>query len=134
MPQILGVLTHIDLLSPVLEWSPPYNWQQPERTKEQQIQQSIAAMKEQLGSHLAGVIPMCTEAGKVYGLEEWLLPAVAELVDEVHAVALLRCLRAEIDTGKVRKVFRQMLAAGKELVKVAWQMKRMKDESEKDEG
>ena len=32
-PPILGVLTHIDLLSPVLEWSPPYNWRQPERSQ-----------------------------------------------------------------------------------------------------
>jgi hypothetical protein len=36
-------------------------------------------------------------------------------------VALLRCLRAEIDTGKVRKVFHQLLGAGKELVRVVWQ-------------
>jgi hypothetical protein len=42
------------------------------------------------------------------------------LLDEVHAVALLRCLRAEIDTGKVRKVFQQLAAAGKELVRVVW--------------
>ena len=46
-------------------------------------------MSEQLGAYLAGVIPVCTAPGKVYGLEEWLLPAVAELLDEVHAVALL---------------------------------------------
>src|SRR5205085_4924859 len=28
---ILGVLTHIDLLSPALEWSPPYEWREPTR-------------------------------------------------------------------------------------------------------
>jgi hypothetical protein len=44
-------------------------------------------------------------ARKVYGIEEWFLPALAELLDEGRAVALLRCLRAEIDTGKARKVF-----------------------------
>ena len=43
------------------------------------------------------------------------------LLDQAHAVALLRCLRAEADTGKVRKVFHQLLSAGKQAVKVLWQ-------------
>jgi hypothetical protein len=44
-----------------------------------------------------------------------------ELLGEAHAVALLRCLRAEADTGKVRKVFRQLLAVGTEVAKGLWQ-------------
>jgi hypothetical protein len=121
MPPIVAVLTHIDLLSPAMEWAPPYNWQHPQRPKEKQIEQAVAAVREQLGEYLAGVVPACTAEGKVYGINEWLLPAVAALLDEVHAVALLRCLRAEIDTGKVRKVFHQLLAAGREMVRVVWQ-------------
>jgi hypothetical protein len=121
MPPLVAVVTHIDLLSPALEWDPPYNWQQPKRPKEQQIEQAVAAVQEQLGEYLAGVVPVCTAAGKVYGIDEWLLPALAALLDEMHGVAFLRCLRAEIDTGKVRKVFHQLLAAGKEAGKVLWQ-------------
>jgi predicted GTPase len=121
MPQILGMLTHIDLLSPKMEWAPPYNLQKPARVKEQQIDQAVAAVREQLGEYLAGVVPVCTAAGKVYGIEEWFLPALAKLLDQAHAVAFLRCLRAEIDTGKVRKVFSQLLAAGKEAAKIVWQ-------------
>jgi predicted GTPase len=119
-PPILAVLTHIDLLSPSLEWQPPYDWQEPTRTKERQMEQAVAAVREQLGAFLVGVVPVCTAPGRVYGIEEWILPAVAELLDEVHAVALLRCLRAEIDTRKVRRVFYQFLAAGKQLVKAIW--------------
>jgi 50S ribosomal subunit-associated GTPase HflX len=37
MPPILGVLTHIDLLSPAMEWAPPYDWQEPKRAKEKHI-------------------------------------------------------------------------------------------------
>lgn len=118
MPPILAVLTHIDLLSPSLEWSPPYNWQQPQRAKEKQMDQAMAAVREQLGPYLTGVVPVCVAEGKVYGVNEWLLPAVAMLLEESRAVALLRCLRGEIDTGKVRRVFRQLLAGGKELFKV----------------
>ena len=54
----------------------------------------------------------------MYGVEEWLLPAVIELLDRAHAVAFLRCLKAEKDTGKVRKVFAQLLALGKGLGKI----------------
>src|SRR5262249_60033459 len=55
MPPVLGVLTHIDLLSPAMEWDPPYDWRQPKRLKEQQIAHAVAAARGQLGRYLAGV-------------------------------------------------------------------------------
>jgi uncharacterized protein len=119
-PPILAVVTHIDLLSPAMEWSPPYHWQKPTRTKEQQIQQALQAVQEQLGDYLTATVPVCAAGGKVYGIDEWVLPAVTELLSESHAVALLRCLKAEADTGKVRKVFAQTLELGKAAVKVVW--------------
>lgn len=111
-PPILAVMTHIDLLSPSLEWAPPYDWLKPRTPKEQNIAQALDAVREQMGSYVAGVVPVCTAPGKVFGIQEALLPAVSTLLDQAHAVALLRCLRAEADTGKVRKVFQQLLAAG----------------------
>jgi hypothetical protein len=120
MPPILAALTHIDLLSPMMEWQPPYDWQNPKRPKEQQIAQAVQTVKDQLGLHLAGVIPVCTSLGKVFGVQEGFLPALSALLDEVHAVALLRCLRGEINAGKITKVFHQLLATGKQLVRVLW--------------
>src|SRR5262249_2648974 len=119
-PPILAVVTHIDLLSPAMEWAPPYDWQRPQRPKEHQIAQALAAVQEQLGDYLLGAVPVCVAPGKVYGIEEWFMPALTEFLDEAHAVALLRCLKAEFDAAKVRKVFQQLLAAGKEAVKVLW--------------
>ena len=58
MPPVLMVLTHIDLLSPSLEWAPPYNWQEPTRTKEQQVQEALTAVRDQLGEHLVGAVPI----------------------------------------------------------------------------
>jgi len=49
------------------------------------------------------------------------LPAVAEQLDESHGVALLRCLRAEIDENKTRKVVHQLLATAKEAALLVWQ-------------
>ena len=50
----------------------------------------------------------------------WLLPAMTGLLDQAHAVAFLRCLKGEVDTGKVRKVFEQLVSAAKGLFKILW--------------
>jgi uncharacterized protein len=121
-PPIVAVMTHIDLLKPSLEWHPPYDWTQPKRPKEQSIQLALAAVREQFGDLVTAVVPVCTAAGKNYGLAEALLPAVAAKLDEAHGVALLRALRAEVDAGKVRKVFHQILSGGQEAARVAWQL------------
>ncbi len=121
MPPILGVLTHIDLLSPAMEWTPPYNWQNPQRPKERNIHNAMSAVKELLADQLAGLVPVCTAPGKVYGIEEWCLSAITALLDDAHAVALLRCLRNETDTGKVRRVFQQLLASSREAALAIWE-------------
>jgi predicted GTPase len=118
-PRILGVLTHIDLLSPIMEWSPPYHWLPPQRPKEQSIHDAVATVEAQLGQYLVGVVPVCVARDKVYGVQEWLLPRLVELLDEARAVALLRCLYAEADAGKLRKTLGQLLQAGKHLVRAA---------------
>ena len=53
-PPIIAVLTHIDLLTPAMEWAPPYDWQRGSRPKEENIRQSLAAAQAQLGTYLAG--------------------------------------------------------------------------------
>ena len=120
MPRVVGVLTHIDLLAPAMEWQPPYRWQEPTRVKEQQIAEAVRAVREQFGEHLAAVVPVCVAPGRVLGVEEWLLPTLVELLGEARAVAMLRCLRAEVDEKKIRKVFEQLLAAGKGAATLLW--------------
>ncbi|MFL5245850.1 MAG: GTPase [Gemmataceae bacterium] len=120
MPPVIGVLSHIDLLSPAMEWSPPYDWCNPTRPKEQHIQDALASLRGQLEGFLAAEVPVCTAPGKVYGIEEYFLPALAALLDEVHAIAFLRCLKAEINAQKMQRVFYQLLQAGKGLARVAW--------------
>jgi predicted GTPase len=121
MPPLLAVLTHIDLLSPSLEWAPPYDWQPPARPKERSIAAAVAATRELLGDRVAAVVPVCAAPGKEFGVQEELLPAVLSRMDEAHGVALLRCLREEMDQGQVRKVFRQLAASGREALRLVWQ-------------
>jgi GTP-binding protein EngB required for normal cell division len=120
-PPVVAVLTHIDLLSPALEWSPPYNWLRPTRPKEQNIHDAVAALRGQLGDHLDAVVPVCAAEGRVYGVAEELLPALAGRLDEAHGVGLLRCLMAEADAGKVRVIVRQLAAAGREVARAVWE-------------
>jgi hypothetical protein len=89
------------------------------------MQLAVAAVQEQLGSFLAGVVPVCTAPEKIYGIQQWLLPAIVGLLDQAHAVAFLRCLKGEIDTGKIKKVFNQLVAASKGLLPVLWRGKEM---------
>jgi hypothetical protein len=118
-PPLLAVLTHIDLLSPTMEWAPPYNWRHPMRPKEQSIQDAMAAVQKQLGSHVPIVVPVCVAEGKISGVAEELLPLIVEHLDDAHSVGMLRCLMNEANTGSVRVILRQMLSAARQLLPVA---------------
>jgi predicted GTPase len=112
-PPILGVLTHIDLLSPAMEWQPPYNWLEPNRPKELQISQAVATVREQFQESLAGCVPVCTESARIFGIQEFLLPAMVQLLPQARAVNLVRALHQEADSQKVQRILQQLLSAGK---------------------
>ena len=103
-----------------MEWAPPYNWRAPTRTKEEQIQQAVRVAAEQLGDRVVAVVPVCSAAGRLFGVDDGLLPIVAERLGEARTVALLRCIKAETDAGKVRKLFRQLIDFGTEAAQVLW--------------
>lgn len=114
-PPVVAVLTHIDGLSPLMEWSPPYEWQTGTGAKERSIQEAIEHTRQQFGEHLSGVIPVCTDLdrGRAYGAQQWLLPAMTAMLDEAHACALIRTLRNESDSRKVQRLLGQMVNAGR---------------------
>jgi predicted GTPase len=112
-PPLLGVLTHIDLLSPAMEWQPPYDWIEPKRSKEKQISQALQTVHDQFQESLAACVPVCTEPSRIYGVQEALLPALVRLLPEARAVSLVRVLRAEADGQKIQRILQQLLAAGK---------------------
>lgn len=120
LPPIVGVLTHIDLLSPVMEWAPPYDWREPQQAKERTIRDAVAYNQEQLGRYLTATVPVCTDAerGRVYGIDEWLLPVTSVLLDEARACALVRSLHAELDRQKFRRVLQQFSNVGQQMVQI----------------
>ncbi|NEQ47775.1 MAG: GTPase [Leptolyngbya sp. SIOISBB] len=58
----LVVLTQVDRLRPMREWEPPYNWQDGDRPKEENIRAAVAYRQEQLGSWVQQVLPVVTQS------------------------------------------------------------------------
>jgi uncharacterized protein len=114
-PPVLVALTHVDLLTPAMEWAPPYDWAGGARTKERSMADAVSAARESFPD-VNGLVPCCTADGKVWGIEEELVPEIVALLGEAKAVSLLRCLHAEADEGKVKKVFGQLWAAGRKAI------------------
>jgi hypothetical protein len=52
----------------------------------------------------------------VYGVTEFLLPAMTSLLSEVRAVSLVKSLHLGHDRAKIRKVFEQFVGAGTQLL------------------
>lgn len=116
---VLGVLTHIDRLRPLREWNPPYEWPDGERPKELSIREAVEYHNQVLEDHVAAVIPVCTDGdqGRVFGIDEYLLPAMTPLLGDARASALLRSLHQDISKNKASRVMQQFWEAGKVLLK-----------------
>lgn len=121
MPPVLVVLSHVDLLSPVMEWAPPYDWRAGTRPKEVQLREAIEAATEQFADRAAGVVPVCTAAGKEMGVKDELLPAVVAFLGEARGVSLLRALHVEASADQTKRVVNQVLSAGGQLLKAWWE-------------
>lgn len=59
---ILIVVTQVDRLRPIREWTPPYDWRQGERPKEKAIRDAIAYRQEQFTSFSDTILPLVTSA------------------------------------------------------------------------
>ncbi len=116
-PPVLVALTHVDLLTPAMEWSPPYDWANGARLKERSMAEAVATARESFPD-VSGLVPCCTAAGKEWNVREEMLPEIVALLGEAKAVAFLRCLHAEADEGKIRKVFSQLWAAGRKALEL----------------
>lgn len=117
---IIICLTHIDLLSPVLEWSPPYDIENPTSAKEQSIAGSVAHANEvfcQLSIPPVAYIAVCTNQDKdrIYNVQEGLLPNIAIHLDEAKMVGLLKAYERELDRGKLTTLLKQLKNTGKSL-------------------
>jgi predicted GTPase len=126
-PAVLGVLTHVDGLSPAMEWSPPYDgWadESPARPKERSIREAVGYVRETLGPRVAGVVPCCPSpeagGGSAWGVSEAVVPSLAGLLPRARGVSLVRTLHAEADAGRVGRLFGQLTNAFSRLASAAF--------------
>ncbi|MGL6074777.1 MAG: GTPase family protein [Fimbriiglobus sp.] len=113
LPPIVVVLSHVDLLTPAMEWSPPYDPETGSRPKEVSMREALAAATEVFGEAVEATVPVCTAPNRVWGVAEELMPRVLPLLGEARGVAVLRNLHAEADAGQAKRVWQQLQTAGK---------------------
>jgi len=118
-PPVIGVLTHVDLLQPTLEWTPPYDWQQPAKPKEKSIHDAVEYVGGLFGASLAAVVPVCTSAKKerVWGVVEALMPAMMSHLSDAQSAALLRAFEKELDRDRMKLLIRQLKRSGGDLLR-----------------
>jgi predicted GTPase len=113
LPPVVVAVSHIDLLSPKAEWSPPYDWKNGSRPKEQNIRECIAVVKEQMGARIADVAPVCGLIGERFGVAEGLIPAIVSHLDNARGTLVLKAFEAETGAGQYEKIGAQVVEGGK---------------------
>lgn len=108
-PPIIGVLTHVDLLRPPREWSPPYNWRQPRTAKEQSIAGAVAYQRELFGESLVDFACVNTRGGETQGahVADELLPLLLEHLQAGQAAAILRGFYRQMSQQRFQKLKKQ---------------------------
>jgi hypothetical protein len=120
MPPVLVAITHADLLTPAAEWSPPYDWRTGTRPKERTMHEAVAAAREQFAGRALDVIPVAAAPDRVAGVRDDLLPAIAKLLGDGRGVGLLRALHAEAEADRTKRVVKQVLNTGQEVLRALW--------------
>ncbi|WP_437206523.1 GTPase [Planctomicrobium sp. SH664] len=126
-------LTHIDLLSPALEWNPPYQWQAPQSRKEHSIHDAVEYVRSQFSDVTRSVVPVCSdvERGRSSRVIEDLFPALLSVLSEGQMASLIRTYHEQLDRERWNSVLRQLRNSGKNLLRV-WVEERLGGDSQPD--
>lgn len=133
-PPIIVVLTHIDLLSPAREWSPPYHLKNPTSAKEKSIAGAIQYTREVFNRSavdannvidIVDVVAVCCggDRDRQWGIAEQLMPMLVDQLEEGKSAAILQAFESAIDQGWGKNVWEQITTGGKQLAKMWLQEK-----------
>lgn len=130
-PPVIVGLTHIDLLSPMMQWQPPYDWESPTTAKEESIRDAVQAVTAEFGSSVKQVVPVCTdlERGREYNIQNGLIAALASVVDAGKTAALVKAYEKQLDADRFSALLKQVTSSGKTLWNV-WRDERAKSNPE----
>jgi len=116
-PPLVVALTHIDQVRPFREWNPPYDLVQADSPKAKQIREAVEVTAADLQVELDRVVPVCLLPGKVYNVDEGLIPAILGSLSAAQRAKYLRCLREYRDEQYWKQLGQQAAGAGRILVR-----------------
>lgn len=111
-PLIIAV-SHIDQLSPVREWKPPYDLSNPKTAKGKAISAAVGAIKEDFSLASGEVVPISLAEGRHYNIEDGLWAAILGNEDEARRARFLRLLPARQRQENWSLLRRQLANAGR---------------------
>lgn len=110
-PVIIAVLTHIDLLRPVREWSPPYDWRNPSTLKEQSIAGAVAYIRGLFGDRISGY--SCVYTGNIHAVDssvaDELVPQIAQHLSQGKMAAILKAFYKQLGAQRLQRLLKQSL-------------------------
>jgi predicted GTPase len=112
LPPVVVALTHIDQLRPFKEWRPPYVVMNPSSAKAQTIRQMMDAVAKELGLNIDQIAPVNLKPGFEYNVEDGLIPAIFQQLDQARQVRYLRCLKEYHKEDHWRRLWKQSKRAG----------------------
>jgi uncharacterized protein len=117
-PPVVVVLTHIDVLRPRREWTPPYNIVSPDSAKAQAIRGALHAVSTELRLPPELIVPVCLLPERLYNVEEALVPLLVQVLPDAKRTLLLRSLKTLRQQEAWELLGRQARTAGRLL----WQL------------
>jgi len=120
LPPVVVALTHIDQLRPVREWNPPYDVIKPRSAKAQAIRLTMDAVTAELGLNIDQIAPVNLKPGLEYNVEEGLIPAIFQQLEQAKQVRYLRCLREYHKEDYWRRLWKQSKGAGQFIAKMGF--------------
>ena len=118
-PPVAIVLTHIDLLRPRRDWTPPYNIVSPDTAKAQTIREAMQAVATELQLPLELIVPVCLLPERLYNVEEALVPLLMQGLPDAKRVLFLRSLKTLRQQEEWELLGRQARATGRWLLQMS---------------
>lgn len=112
-PPILVVLTHIDLLRPAAEWSPPYDLANGDDAKTVSIREAIEVIAAELDCPIQTLVPVCLDASRGLYNVDVVWARILDVMPEAQAARLLRVLEAAGNEARWRRLWSQAVNAGR---------------------
>jgi hypothetical protein len=112
-PPILIVLTHIDLLRPFQQWSPPYDLLDLGNAKAASIADAVQVVAAELGASVQSVVPVCLDEKRGRYNVDILWAKMFDVMPEAQGARLVRVVAAAGNEASWLRLWSQAVNAGR---------------------